>query len=84
MSVYLNSIDCWCAANQALTAEVTEWVIVCLVCELDLPGYTDMHEAAYLAAVHDHLHHGGRREAFTVPLTDPTSQLGTDPASGGA
>jgi hypothetical protein len=63
---------CRCAANQALTAQVTEWVIVCPVCELDLPGYSDMHEAAYLATVHDHLHHGGRREAFIVPLTDST------------
>ena len=59
------------AANHALIRLVTEWVIICPVCELDFPGHTDMAEAAYLASVHDHIHHGGRREAFTVPLSDP-------------
>jgi hypothetical protein len=46
-------------------------VIVCPPCELDLPGYTDQGEAAYLAGVHNDLHHGSRCEASVVAVSEP-------------
>lgn len=64
---------------------VLEWAIVCPGCERDVPGYTDDQEAAYLAGIHNDLHHGSHPVAFVAPVTEPsTRSLGSSGWSGGA
>lgn len=50
---------------------VLEWAIVCGVCELDITGHGDENEAAYLAGIHNDLHHGSRPDAFVAPISEP-------------
>jgi hypothetical protein len=53
---------------------VLEWAISCPSCELDVPGYGDENEAAYLAGIHNDLHHGSHPVALVVPISEPWSR----------
>ena len=52
---------------------VLEWVISCSECERDVPGYDSEQEAAYLAGIHNDLHHGSHPVALVVPVSEPWS-----------
>jgi hypothetical protein len=47
-----------------------EWVLTCPACQVDVGGYLEPDEPAFLAGVHNGLHHGHRPEAFAVAVDD--------------